>query len=294
MIEVNEESKLRKEKLEIAVEKSFFLISLLAVASLLLIAIFIFIKGSPAIFKIGFTNFIFGQIWNPSADLFGVFPMIIGSLLATLGALLIGIPLGVLTAILLSEIAPVWMQRLLRPAVDLLAGVPSVLYGFFGLVVIVPMLDDFFGGGGNSLLAVMIILSIMILPTIVSISESALRSLPKEYKEGSLALGCSHIYTIFKVMIPAAKSGILTAIVLATARAVGETMAVILVAGNSPLIPNSLMDRVRTLTANIAIEMGYAYGLHQEALFATGVILFVFIMLLNVFTTSLVKNNKYK
>lgn len=289
MIEVDRGARRRKEIVEKAVEKSFFSVSLFAVIGIMLIAVFIFIKGMPAIFEIGFSNFIFGRIWNPSADLFGIFPMIIASLLGTLGALIIGLPLGVLTAVLLSEIAPIWIQRLLRPAVDLLAGVPSVLYGFFGLVVIVPMLDDLFGGGGNSLLAVMIILAIMILPTIVSISESALRSVPKQYKEGSLALGTSHIYTIFKVMIPAAKSGILSAVVLATGRAIGETMAVILVAGNSPLIPGSLMDRVRTLTANIAIEMGYAYGLHQEALFATGVILFVFIMILNIVMTRLIK-----
>lgn len=291
MIEVDRGSKRRTEIVEMAVEKSFFTVSLLAVVGIMLIGVFIFIKGMPAIFEIGFSNFIFGRIWNPSADLFGIFPMIIGSLLGTFGALIIGVPLGVLTAVLLSEVAPVWVQILVRPAVDLLAGVPSVLYGFFGLVVIVPMLDDMFGGGGNSLLAVMIILAIMILPTIVSISESALRAVPKQYKEGSLALGCSHIYTIFRVMIPAAKSGILSAVVLGTGRAIGETMAVILVAGNSPLIPGSLMDRVRTLTANIAIEMGYAYGLHQEALFATGVILFVFIMILNIVMTRLIKKH---
>ncbi|MGB3367442.1 MAG: phosphate ABC transporter permease subunit PstC [Acidaminobacteraceae bacterium] len=291
MIEVDKGLKRRKEIAEKIIEKSFFSVSLLAVVGIMLIGVFIFIKGMPAIFEIGFSNFIFGQVWNPSADLFGIFPMIVASLLGTFGALIIGVPLGVLTAVLLSEVAPIWVQILVRPAVDLLAGVPSVLYGFFGLVVIVPMLDDMFGGGGNSLLAVMIILAIMILPTIVSISESAIRAVPKQYKEGSLALGCSHIYTIFKVMIPAAKSGILSAIVLGTGRAIGETMAVILVAGNSPLIPGSLMDRVRTLTANIAIEMGYAYGLHQEALFATGVVLFVFIMILNIIMTRLIKKH---
>lgn len=291
MIAVNKGLKRRKEIIEDLVEKSFFTVSLFAVVGIMLIGLFIFIKGMPAIIEIGFSNFIFGRVWNPSAEIFGIFPMIIGSILGTLGALIIGVPLGILTAVLLSEVAPVWVQRLVRPAVDLLAGVPSVLYGFFGLVVIVPMLDSLFGGGGNSLLAVIIILAIMILPTIVSISESSLRAVPKQYKEGSLALGTSQIYTIFKVMIPAAKSGILSAVVLGTGRAIGETMAVILVAGNSPLIPGSIMDRVRTLTANIAIEMGYAYGLHQEALFATGVILFVFIMVLNIVITRLIKNN---
>ena len=291
MIAVNKGLKRRKEIIEDLVEKSFFTVSLFAVVGIMLIGLFIFIKGMPAIFEIGFSNFIFGRVWNPSAEIFGIFPMIIGSILGTLGALIIGVPLGILTAVLLSEVAPVWVQRLVRPAVDLLAGVPSVLYGFFGLVVIVPMLDSLFGGGGNSLLAVIIILAIMILPTIVSISESSLRAVPKQYKEGSLALGTSQIYTIFKVMIPAAKSGILSAVVLGTGRAIGETMAVILVAGNSPLIPGSIMDRVRTLTANIAIEMGYAYGLHQEALFATGVILFAFIMILNIVITRLIKNN---
>lgn len=289
MIEVNQNGKHRREMMEKAIEKMFFVVSSLTVIGVFLIALFIFMRGTPAMFEIGLSDFLLGQVWNPSAEIFGIFPMIIGSILGTFGALLIGVPLGIMTAILLSEVAPRWVQRLVRPAVDLLAGIPSVLYGFFGLIVIVPMIDKHFGGGGNSLLAAMIILGIMILPTIVSISESSIRAVPREYKEGSLALGTSHIYTIFKVILPAAKSGILTAVVLGTGRAIGETMAVILVAGNSPMIPGSVLDRVRTLTANIAIEMGYAYGLHQEALFATGVVLFIFIMILNIIIQKFLK-----
>ena len=190
-------------------------------------------------------------------------------------------PIGLFTAIYLSEMANKKTADFLRKVVELLAGIPSVVFGFFGLVSIVPLIDKFFGGGGNSLFASSIILGIMILPTIISISEASIRAVPKEYKEGSLALGSTHIDSIFKVMLPSAKSGILASIVLALGRAIGETMAVILVSGNTPLIPHSIFDRVRTLTSNIAIEMGYAYGLHQDALFATGVILFVFIMIIN-------------
>ena len=209
-------------------------------------------------------------------------PMIAASVLVTLGSVALGVTIGLMTAILLAEVAPEKLSKVIRPAVELLAGIPSVVYGFFGLIVIVPIIDKKFGGGGNSLLAAIIILGIMILPTIVSIAETSIRSVPKEYKEGSLALGASHVQTIFKVIIPAAKSGIMAAIVLGMGRAIGETMAAILVIGNTPQIPHSLFDRVRTLTSNIAIEMSYAQGLRQEALFATGVVLFVFIMALNI------------
>lgn len=262
--------------------ESFFLIcALMSILSVAIISIYIFIKGSPAIIKIGIPKFIFGTHWEPLAGDFGIAPMIVASFLGTLGALVIGISIGLFTAIFLAELAPAWMARIVRPAIELLAGIPSVVYGFFGLVVIVPLITRLFGGAGNSLLAVIIILGIMVLPTIVSISETAIRAVPTSYKEGSLALGASHIQTIFKVILPAAKSGIFAAIVLGAGRAIGETMAVILVAGNTPLFPKAITSMMRTLTANIAIEMGYAHGLHQEALFATGVILFVFIMLLN-------------
>ena len=267
---------------ETITEKAFLICSLISILSLVIITVFIFLNGVPIFFKVGFTDIIFGMEWKPLEGKFGIFPMIVSSLLVTLGAILIGVSVGLMTAVLLAEISPQKLSKIIKPAVDLLAGIPSVVYGFFGLIIIVPLIDKYFGGGGNSLLAAIIILGIMILPTIVSIAETSIRAVPKEYKEGSLALGASHIETIFKVILPAAKSGIFAAIVLGMGRAIGETMAVILVIGNTPLIPKSLIDRARTLTSNIAIEMSYAQGLHQEALFATGVVLFIFIMILNI------------
>ncbi len=275
-------NKSTKKILEKITENIFLLSSMISIVSLIIITVFIFINGSGIFFKVGFTNIIFGMEWKPLEGSYGLFPMILSSLLVTIGTTIIGVSIGLMTAVLLAELSPKNLSRIIRPAVDLLAGIPSVVYGFFGLIVIVPIIDSKFGGGGNSILAAIIILGIMILPTIISISETSIRAVPKEYKEGSLALGASHIETIFKVILPAAKSGIFAAIVLAMGRAIGETMAVILVIGNTPQIPNSLFDRARTLTSNIALEMGYAQGLHQEALFATGVVLFVFIMLLNI------------
>lgn len=282
-IEKSERSKSikRREKLEKIVERFFFFCAFISVLSVITITFFIFVKGSPAIFKIGVLEFIFGIQWNPEAEIFGLLPMILGSLYATAGVILIGVPIGVLTAVFIAELAPEWIVKLVKPAVELLAGIPSVIYGFFGLIVIVPLIAKNLGGPGNSLLAVCIILGIMILPTIISISETSIRAVPKEYKEGALALGASHIKTIFTVILPAAKSGITAGIVLGIGRAIGETMAVILISGNAAIIPKSILKPVRTLTANIALEMGYAFGLAQEALFATGVILFIFIMLLN-------------
>ncbi|SHK19820.1 phosphate ABC transporter membrane protein 1, PhoT family [Caminicella sporogenes DSM 14501] len=272
----------KRKYFERIIETFFLICALAAIIAVFMISIFIFIKGGPAIFKIGIKDFLLGTKWKPMLDIYGILPMILASIYATFGAVILGVPVGLFTAIFLAEIAPEWIAKIVRPAVELLAGIPSVVYGFFGLIVIVPIIDKLFGGGGNSLLAVIFILTIMILPTIVSISETSIRAVPKEYKEGSLAMGASHIQTIFKVIIPAARSGILAAVVLGVGRAIGETMAVILVAGNTPLIPHSILDRVRTMTANIAIEMGYAFGLHQEALFATGVILFIFIMFFNI------------
>jgi phosphate transport system permease protein len=271
-----------KQLVERIVEKVFVLSSLVSILSIFAIGVFIFYKGFPAILKVGAIDFLTGTKWMPSADIYGILPMIVGSLLGTFGAILLGVPIGVFTAIFLAEFAPKNIYNLIKPAVELLAGIPSVVYGFFGLIVIVPMIDSKFGGGGNSLLAVIIILGVMILPTVINITENAIRSVPRDYKEASIAMGVSHIQTIFKVILPAAKSGILAAVVLGVGRAVGETMAVILVAGNTPMIPGSIFHRIRTLTANIAIEMGYASGLHQDILFSTGVILFVFIMILNI------------
>ncbi len=262
-------------------ERLLLICGLISIIAVLGITIFIFMEGIPAIKQIGLKQFLLGEDWQPTGGRFGLFPMIIGSIYVTLGAVLIGVPIGLFTAIFISELASKKVSNFYRRLVELLAGIPSVVYGFFGLTTIVPAIDMIFGGGGNSLLAASIILGIMILPTVISISEASIKSLPIELKEGSFALGVSRINTIFKVLIPSAKSGILASIVLAIGRAMGETMAVILVSGNTPLVPKALEERVRTLTANIALEMGYAYGLHQEALFATGVILFLFIMILN-------------
>jgi len=270
-----------RKKTENAIEVAFFLCALFAVLSVGFIAFYILARGIPAISEIGISNFLFGKMWEPTGEFFGIWPMIVGTVYATLGAVVIGLPIGVFTAIFLAEIAPEKIAKKMRAAINLLAGIPSVVYGFFGLVVIVPFIDKVFGGGGNSLLATVIILSIMILPTIINLSESAIRAVPKYYKEGSLGLGATHIETIFKVILPAAKSGILASIILGVGRAVGETMAVILVSGNTPIIPASLLDRLRTMTATIAMEMSYSSGLHQEALFGIGVVLFIFIMLLN-------------
>lgn len=271
----------KRMRAELFFRRLFFLSATAAIAAVVAITIFIFASGLPAIVEIGFFDFVFGAKWKPSADIYGIFPMIIGSFAATGGAILIGVPMGIFTAIFMSEIAPDYLSRLIRPAIELLAGIPSVVYGFWGLVVLVPLIDKLWGGGGNSLLAAIVILTIMILPTIVNVSEAALRAVPKTYGQGSLALGASKVETIFRVKLPAAKSGILAAVVLGIGRAIGETMAVILVAGNTPQIPGALTDRIRTMTANIAMEMGYAFGIHQEALFATGVVLFIFIMALN-------------
>lgn len=261
----------------------FFLSACTAILSVGIVTFFIFAKGFPAIFEIGLFDFIFGTDWYPEAEILGIGAMIITSIYATLGAIAIGVPIGILTAVFIAEIAPDWIVKIVKPAVELLAGIPSVVYGFFGLIIIVPIIDDYFGGGGNSLLAVILILSFMILPTIINISLAALRAVPREYKEGSLAMGASHIQTIFKVLIPAAKSGIFAAVILGIGRAIGETMAVILVAGNAIQIPDSILDRVRPMTAHIALEMSYASpGLHEDSLFATGVILFIFIMILNI------------
>lgn len=273
------------------IAKNVFMISaLIAVISLLLIIGFVFYKGlTPFISKgYSFIDFLTGTSWVPSADQYGILPMIVASILSTIGALLIGAPIGILTAVFIAEVAPKKIANIISSGVDLLAGIPSVLYGLFGLAVIVPTIQDVFNlPKGQSLFAVIIVLSIMMLPTIIAVSKTAIKAVPNAYREGSLALGASKIETIFKVVLPAAKSGILAAVVLGTGRALGETMAVILVAGNSPVLPNSLMDSVRALTTNIALEMGYAFGTHQEMLFATGVVLFIFILVLNLVLSKL-------
>ena len=273
--------------------------SVLAVA---LICIFLFANGVPAIREIGFVKFITGELWRPNNNLFGIFPMIIGSLYVTAGAIVFGVPIGILTSVFMAMYCPKKIYRPLKAATELLAGIPSVVYGFFGLVVLVPMVREFGrtlkqmgivekAGDGKGLLTTSIILGMMILPTIIGTTESAIRAVPIHYYEGALALGATHERSIFTVVIPAAKSGVLAGIVLGIGRAIGETMAVIMVAGNQPRMPRGIFQGVRTLTANIVIEMGYASGLHREALIATGVVLFVFILLLN-FCVALLNRGK--
>ena len=262
----------------------------IAVISLLLIIGFVFFKGLTPFISKGYSisEFILGSRWVPSADMYGILPMILASLYGTFGALIVGVPIGILTAIFIVEMAPKKVGKVISTVIELLAGIPSVLFGIFGLVVIVPWIMNTFNiEKGQSLLAVIIVLSIMMLPTIVTVSETAIRTVPKSYKEASLGLGASEIETTFKVVVPAAKSGILAAVVLGVGRAIGETMAIILVAGNSTIIPKSLGDSVRPLTTNIALEMGYSYGTHQEMLFATGVVLFIFILVLNLILSKL-------
>jgi phosphate transport system permease protein len=277
---------------QFAVESLFLVCATISVLAIGTITFYILYSGTPAIFKIGFFNFILGSKWSPEQNLYGILPMIITSIVASGLAVAAGSAIGLMTSVFLAELAPKWLAAIIRPCVELLAGIPSIVYGYFGLVVIVPLISEFFGGAGNSLLAVIIILAVMILPTIISISLTSLKAVPLAYKEGSLALGASHIQTIFKTIVPAARSGILAAIVLGVGRAIGETMAVILVAGNTPHLPSSLLDSVRTLTINIAFEMSYATGLHREALFATGVVLFVIIMGLNLILTAILKRKE--
>ena len=253
-----------------------------------LICIFLFATGIPAIAEIGVTEFIFGTEWRPANDVYGIFPMIVGSIYVTLGALVLGVPIGILTAIFMVEFCPLKVYRVMKPLTNLMAGIPSVVYGFFGLVVLVPFIRDAFGGRGMSVLTASVLLALMILPTIISMSESAIRAVPRSYYEGGLALGASHERSVFFTVVPAAKSGIFAGVTLGLGRAIGETMAVMMVAGNQPVVPGSLLDGVRTLTTNIVMEMGYSTDLHREALIATAVILFVFVLIINL-TFSLLK-----
>lgn len=265
---------------EFLVEKGLFITAILSIIVIVLIIGFIFQQGLPAMDQIGILKFIFGMNWSPSDDQYGVFTMIIGSLGITALSLLFAVPLSLCCAIFLAELAPRTVRRILKPVIETLAGIPSVVYGFFGLIVLVPIMRVYFGGTGFSMLAASLILTVMVLPTIISISEDALKSVPVEYKEASLALGATHWQTIRNVIFPAAIPGIITAIILGMGRAIGETLAVIMVAGNVAQIPNSIFDPVRALTSNIALEMGYATGIHYSALFATGIVLFLMIIIL--------------
>lgn len=266
----------RKEKI---IEFFFLLLACISIVAVVVICMFLFANGLPAIVEIGVKEFLFGTKWRPGEDLYGIFPMIIGSIYATIGAILIGVPIGILTAIFMAKICPKKLYKILKPAVELLAGIPSIVYGFFALVVIVPIVRNF--GNGLSLFTACLLLGIMILPTIIGVAESAIRAVPEAYYEGALALGATRERSLFFVVVPAAKSGISAGIVLGIGRAIGETMAVNMVAGNWKIIPESLFSGVRTLTTNIVLEMGYATDLHREALIANGVVLFLFILIIN-------------
>lgn len=284
-----------KKSVKFPVESCMRLVFLTAacvsVLAVILICVFIFANGIPAIVKIGFKEFIFGMQWAPEQDIYGIFPMIIGSIVVTLGALVLGVPLGILTAVFLARFCPPSIYSPLRKGVDLLAGIPSVVYGFIGLTAVVPLIRHFAGGSGSSILAASIVLAIMILPTIAGVSETALRAVPSGYYEGSLALGACRERSIFFVELPAAKSGIMAGIILGLGRAIGETMAVIMVAGNQAVMPRGLAKGVRTMTANVVLEMGYASGLHRDALIATAAVLFVFILIINLIFMIAKKNS---
>ena len=267
------------------IERVLFLLALSSISSLALITIFIFLEGAPLIYFVGLKHFLASSHWAPTKGHFGILAMIVSSLLVTLGAMVIGVPLGLSCAIVLAEFSPNRLKLILKPAFELLAGIPSVVYGFLGVVWLVPLIRNYLGGPGLSLLAAAIILGIMILPTVISISIDALSAVPDFYRQGSIALGATQWQTVRRVVLPAASSGIITAIILGMGRAVGETMAVIMVAGNALKMPTSVLEPVRTLTSNIALELGYAAGRHREALFATGIVLFVIIMVLNLSAT---------
>lgn len=268
-------------KKEMLMQAVFFLTACISILSVLLICIFLFMTGLPAIQEIGWGNFLFGIVWRPANNLFGIFPMIIGSLYVTAGALVTGVPIGILTAVFMAHFCPERWYRPLKAAINLMAGIPSVVYGLFGLVVLVPFVRDNIGGFGMGVLTASVLLGLMILPTIISVSEAAIRAVPSSYYEGGLALGASHERSIFFAVLPAAKRGILAAVILGIGRAIGETMAVIMVAGNQAILPTSLTSGVRTLTTNIVMEMGYSSGLHREALIGTAVVLFIFVLLIN-------------
>ena len=272
---------------ESAAKVAFTFTALVSILAVALICVFLFANGIPGMAKIGAWDFLSGEKWKPGQEVFGILPFILGSVYVTAGALVVGVPAGLMTALFLSRFASKRMAKLLRPAVQLLAGIPSVVYGFFGLVVLVPLVREVFGGTGSSLLTASVLLGMMILPTIITVAESALNAVPAAYYEGALALGATHERSVFHVILPAAKSGVMAGIILGIGRAIGEATAVMMVAGNRTSIPKGLLKGVRTLTSNIVIEMGYATDLHREALIATAVVLFVFILLINVLTSIL-------
>lgn len=267
----------------------FLLSALLAVFSLVMIIVFIFANGLPFMLEYGIGDFIFGTEWAPTRDWsvenpsgsFGILPMIVGSIYVTIGAVIIGVPIGILTSIYLAEFAAPKLKGFLTNAISLMAAIPSVVYGFFGMQVFVPWIRETFGGPGFSMLAAMLVLGIMILPTIINLSVTSIEAVPRVFYNGGVALGATHERSVFTIVVPAARSGIISSVILGVGRAIGETMAVQLVAGNQPTFPDGLTDGVRTLTANVVLEMAYASGTHREALIATAVVLFIFILIIN-------------
>ncbi|MGN0975403.1 MAG: phosphate ABC transporter permease subunit PstC [Gemmiger sp.] len=272
---------------ELVMKAVFLLCACLSILAVALICLFLFANGLPAIFEIGPLKFLLGTEWKPTSNIYGILPMILGSIYVTAGALVVGVPIGLLTAIYMSRFASARVNRVLLPAVQLLSGIPSVVYGFFGVMVLVPAVEQLVRGAplygkGKSLFTASLLLGIMILPTIITVTKTSLDAVPESYYEGSLALGATHERSVFCTVLPAAKSGVMAGIILGMGRAVGETMAVIMVAGNQPRMPQGLFQGLRTMTSNIVMEMGYATDLHREALIATGVVLFVFILIINV------------
>lgn len=278
---------------EIAMHGVFLISALVSVFSVAIICIFLFSSGLPAMAEIGVLNFLTGTDWHPLEGEFGILPMIVGSLYVTAGAIIVGVPIGILCAVFMSRYCPPKLHRIIKPMINLLAGIPSIVYGFFGLVVIVPIMQTLFGGSGKGILTASVLLGIMILPTIIGLTESAINAVPESYYEGALALGATHERSVFCAMLPAAKSGIFAGVILGIGRAVGETMAVVMIAGNQVKMPDSITSGVRTLTANIVMEMGYAAeGLHRNSLIATGVVLFVFILIMNLSFSMLKRSDK--
>lgn len=291
-------NKIKENVMEIV----FLISACISILSVLLICIFLFSNGIPGMAKIGPGKFLLGTEWKPGSQIFGIFSTIIGSIYVTIGAIIAGVPIGLLMAVFMARFCPKSLYKILKPGVELLAGIPSVVYGFFGLMVLVPFVRNTFRPvlqqygmttTGQSILTASILLGMMILPTIINVSESAIRAVPDSYYQGALALGATHERSVFMTVVPAAKSGIMAAVILGVGRAIGETMAVIMVAGNQPRVPGSIFDGVRTMTANIVIDMGYATDLHREALIATGVVLFVFILIINLLF-SLLKRKEAK
>ena len=268
--------------LEFLMKIVFLICACISIAAVIMICVFMFANGVPAIKEIGFVKFLFGTEWRPGQGLYGIGPMIVGSIYVTAGAMVVGVPIGLLTAVFLAKYSSKKIYKIVKPMVNLMAGIPSIIFCFFGLVVIIPAIQSMFDTSGKGILAASLLLGMMILPTVINTSEAAIRAVPESYYEGALALGATKERSIFKTVIPAAKSGVMSGIILGMGRAIGETMAVVMVAGNQAILPDSILSGTRTLTSNIVLEMAYATGLQRRALIGTAVVLFVFILIINV------------